>query len=214
MPRLANTSEYDESRNWSELDRAIAQARGLLAEAAQARLEINLRAAQMAGSNETSTGPFLKQVRESLKSLECCVLELRDVAEECRSERQTGTAHAPIGSQAAEPRFATSPGRSISCARPFPVYEVAHRRSSSPERLESLTKTKTPCGADWNRSARRGTLSLTLPKDCGRGPPLGKTDVNRPAATASNMAHRWRVAARRLASRRRRAAPQRRRWTR
>jgi energy-coupling factor transporter ATP-binding protein EcfA2 len=63
-----------------QLDRRIDLARTLLAEAARARLDISLRSARIAGSDDTAPGPFLKQVRDSLKSLEIGVLELRDEA--------------------------------------------------------------------------------------------------------------------------------------
>src|SRR5690606_36699276 len=93
-PRVPDLPHLDHQRivRLQRVDRRIEHARTLLAEAARARLEIGLRSARMAGSDETATGPFLVQIRESLKSLEASVLVLRDEAEQLAGQPRPGCA--------------------------------------------------------------------------------------------------------------------------
>ena len=99
------------------LDRQIAQARILLAEAAQARLEINLRAAQVAGSNVSSTGLFLGKVRELIFSMEDCVLELRERTPRISNTSASQAIVAALSGSPVRARpFVTSVGGSTSCA--------------------------------------------------------------------------------------------------
>ena len=74
-----------------QFERRIDHLRLLLAEAAEARLDLNLRAARIAGSDDTATGLFLSHMRECIASLEAGVLELHESTEGLSEECRAGT---------------------------------------------------------------------------------------------------------------------------
>ncbi|MCA9074918.1 MAG: DUF4332 domain-containing protein [Planctomycetaceae bacterium] len=87
--RFASTRHVDVDRRaeLEDIDRRITDARTRLIEIAEARLEINLGAARIAGSEDLQAGQLLTRLRESLSELEGTMLELRDDAHDLSNQQ-------------------------------------------------------------------------------------------------------------------------------
>ncbi|MGD9854974.1 MAG: DUF4332 domain-containing protein [Planctomycetaceae bacterium] len=82
--RRAPATDHIEVSHREELtviDQRVAEARCQLGNIARERLDVNLRAARIAGSPELPTGDFLDRLRKSLSAIEDELLELQDDAD-------------------------------------------------------------------------------------------------------------------------------------
>jgi energy-coupling factor transporter ATP-binding protein EcfA2 len=112
-----------------QLDRRIEHARTLLAEAARARLDISLRSAGIAGSDDTPPGPFLKQVRDSLKSLELGVIDLRDEAGQLSAQQTADRCGCDQWQATTQEAVAELSKRLYQLCEQVSRYELRHQKS-------------------------------------------------------------------------------------
>lgn len=93
--RFASTRHIDVDRQaqLEDIDRRITDARTRLIEIAEARLEVNLGAARIAGSEDLQAGQLLTTLRESLSELETTLLGLRDDSHELSHQWEPQRCH-------------------------------------------------------------------------------------------------------------------------